>query len=62
MNGGNKMNFSLRNAIAFLLAWTGGGMACEGFVEDNQTLRIIAYLMAFLFYFVVEKKEKNLTK
>lgn len=56
------MNFSLRNAIAFLLAWTGGGMACEGFMEDNQTLRIIAYLMAFLFYFVVEKKEKNLTK
>lgn len=56
------MNFTFRNAIAFLLAWMGGGMACEGFANDNQTLRIAGYIMAFLFYFVVEKKEKNLTK
>ena len=24
------MNFTFRNAIAFLLAWMGGEMACEG--------------------------------
>lgn len=56
------MNMTLRNFIAFMFAWCAGAMMHEGFYSCNDYYKIGAFILGFIFYFIVEKKEKNIDK
>lgn len=56
------MNMTFRNFIAFMFAWCGGAMMYEGFHSCNDSYKIGAFILGFIFYFIVEKSEKNIDK
>ena len=56
------MNMTFRNFIAFMFAWCAGAMMNEGFETCNNLYKVGAFVLGFIFYFIVEKENKDIDK